>query len=77
MRNVEAPWGDPLALRVGWPAAAPPGGWARPHLTRARRRIHLMAAIRRADLARRRGRIGAAEHSVSYTHLTLPTICSV
>eukprot|EP00969_Alexandrium_andersonii_P098476 4345911-Alexandrium_andersonii.AAC.1 len=29
---VEAPWDDALALRTGWPSAAPPGGWTRPHL---------------------------------------------
>eukprot|EP00969_Alexandrium_andersonii_P078127 3445497-Alexandrium_andersonii.AAC.1 len=29
---VDAPWGDPLALRIGWPSVVPPGGWTRRRL---------------------------------------------
>eukprot|EP00969_Alexandrium_andersonii_P225539 9960184-Alexandrium_andersonii.AAC.1 len=49
-----------LALRVGWPTAAPQGGWTRQHLVTLRRRLHLMASIRKADLARRHGQCGSS-----------------
>eukprot|EP00969_Alexandrium_andersonii_P008377 365108-Alexandrium_andersonii.AAC.1 len=48
------------SLRVGWPSEAPPGGWTRQHLVILRRRLHLMASIRKADLARRHGQCGSS-----------------
>eukprot|EP00969_Alexandrium_andersonii_P297991 13170457-Alexandrium_andersonii.AAC.1 len=41
------------------PSAVPSDGWTRPQLALVRRRIHLMASVRCADLARRHGQCGA------------------